>query len=268
MRLVYVDEAGLSNPEQEPFLVVVGAVVHGDSALNGIEANLRRIREKHIPERFGDDFVFHAFELFGGKGKHFTREKPDFIGPIEWPLSRRLAIADEILSIPKKFSLPIAMGFVKRNEFSKDFAAKDFGTDDETVAAHVLAFTSCSFFIEQWMRLNASNENCLLVVEDNDRARSLLRGMHQWHQSAEAREVFKDLGREFFPFRKIREDPLFQKKRSSSGLIIADFCAYVMKRILMGDERYRSPFGLFVKNIISFEDSQNPFFLAAQSSET
>ena len=129
----------------------------------------------------------------------------------------------------------------------------------------VLAFAQCSVFVEQWMRLNASNENCLLVIENNDQAKSLMRSMHQWHQSKQTVEILKDLG--FFPLRKIREDPLFQNKRPSSAMIIADFCAYVMKKILMKDERYRQRFNLFLKNLVFFEDSQNPF-LVARSSET
>jgi len=221
VRLVFIDEAGLSHPQQEPFVVVIGVLVNGDSALNAVENQLQRIRGRH--PQLGNDFVFHAFELFGGSGKTFGDRSA-------WPLDKRLAIADEILSIPKKFALPLALGFVKRAEFAKTFAANEFGTKDETVAAHVLAFAECSVFVEQWMRLNASNENCVLVVENNDRARSLIRDIHQFHQSDPTRELLKDLGKGFFPFRKIRQDPLFQEKRPSSALIVADFCAYVSKK--------------------------------------
>jgi hypothetical protein len=44
--------------------------------------------------------------------------------------------------------------------------------------------------------------------------------------------------RKHFPFRKIKHDPLFEPKRKSSVLQIADFCAYVLKRFLMQDRRY------------------------------
>ena len=43
-----------------------------------------------------------------------------------------------------------------------------------------------------------------------------------------------------FPLKYIREDPLFQSKRSASVLEIADFCAYIWKRLLVNenDEKY------------------------------
>lgn len=92
LRLVYIDEAGISNPKQEPFLVVAGVIVHADQKLNAIERHLEHILERHIPARQRDGFVFHATELFNGGGKVFRRQKSDVIGPVEWPLERRLKI--------------------------------------------------------------------------------------------------------------------------------------------------------------------------------
>jgi hypothetical protein len=57
-----------------------------------------------------------------------------------------------------------------------------------------------------------------------------------------------------FPLRKIKEDPLFQPKRQSHPLIFADFCAYVWKKILMGDRRYDRFFEPLRKQVIYFED--------------
>jgi hypothetical protein len=31
MRFIYLDEAGISNPAQEPYVVVAGAIVHADT---------------------------------------------------------------------------------------------------------------------------------------------------------------------------------------------------------------------------------------------
>jgi hypothetical protein len=39
--------------------------------------------------------------------------------------------------------------------------------------------------------------------------------------------------RRFFPFRRIKHDPLFEPKKRSSILQLADFGAYVAKRIAM-----------------------------------
>ena len=121
MRLAFMDEAGISKPEEEPFLVVAGVIVHGDHALNGVENQLERVMKRHIPAVHWDDFVFHATELFNGGGKVFKREKQDLIGPPRWPLDRRLGIADEIMAIPQKFGLSLALGWVERATFAERF---------------------------------------------------------------------------------------------------------------------------------------------------
>jgi hypothetical protein len=74
VRLVYMDEAGISKAAEEPFTVVAGVVVHADHQLNCVESALERILIRHIPERVRDGFVFHATELFNG-GKTLRREK-------------------------------------------------------------------------------------------------------------------------------------------------------------------------------------------------
>lgn len=76
----------------------------------------------------------------------------------------------------------------------------------------------------------------MLVVEDNDQARKLIRETQSYHQRTEFFEPEIAL---HFPFRKIKEDPLFQNKRRSSVLQVADFFAYVFKRHLMEDARYQ-----------------------------
>ena len=64
---------------------------------------------RHIPAEHHDGFVFSAKHLFNGDNKVFKRDDPD------WPLERRLKIADEIASTATKFALPIALGWVERS---------------------------------------------------------------------------------------------------------------------------------------------------------
>ena len=263
MRLAFMDEAGISRPEEEPFLVVAGIIVDGDNALNGVENQLERIMKRHIPPEFWDGFVFHATELFNGGGKVFKRTRSDFIGPPQWPLDRRLEIADEIMAIPKKFALEITYGFIERATFKDHFHFPDTTLGQITIAQQVAAFSTASIFIERWMRKNASGENCVLVVENNDRAKALMRDMHQWHQGNKVADVLNDFGKKLLAFRKIRQDPLFQDKRPSNTLIIADFCAYVWKKILMDDKRYGRFFEPIRKRVIFFEDLEKP--VAARS---
>src|SRR5436190_43243 len=104
--LAYIDEAGISNPQHEPFLVVAGVIVHADKKQLAVSRHLDRLVRRFIPPDKQDGFVFHATEIFGGVGKLFNRE--------DWPLPKRLEIADALAAIPASFGLPIVYGAVER----------------------------------------------------------------------------------------------------------------------------------------------------------
>src|SRR5215204_1657970 len=99
VRLVYVDEAGISNRRHEPFLVVAAAIVDADKKLIALERHFDKLVERHIPEEHRGEFVFHATELFNGGGKVFKRPLPNEQNP-QWPIERRLKIADDLADIP------------------------------------------------------------------------------------------------------------------------------------------------------------------------
>ena len=84
--------------------------------------------------------------------------------------------------------------------------------------------------------------------------RNFITDVQRFHQSKKFAETMDEETRKHFPLRKIKEDPLFQPKRQSHPLIFADFCAYVWKRVLMGDTRYDRFFNPFRKQVIFFDD--------------
>ena len=225
MRLIYCDEAGISNPEQEPFLVVAGLIVHADHLLTAIERHLDRLVERRIPEEHRADFIFHAHELFNGGGKVFKRD--------QWPLDRRLEIANDLAKTVKRFKLPLALGHVERAEFLNRYPSVREIAVDVQVMQHVTAYLHCALTVEHWMRLNTQSEVCMLIVEDNDRARRSIRDFQRHHQDPRNIDLIEERARKHFPLRKIKEDPLFQPKRRSSILQLSDFVAYVVKRALM-----------------------------------
>jgi hypothetical protein len=112
--------------------------------------------------------------------------------------------------------------------------------------------------VESWMRREAHNEVCFLVIEDNQQARSLMKGALNYAQDGEFTAAIKRylpidntapkeiaLRAQLLPFRRIQEDPLFQEKKKSSPLQVADFIAYVCKRLVMSDtayQRFAAPF--------------------------
>jgi hypothetical protein len=108
------------------------------------------------------------------------------------------------------------------------------------------------------MRKETINEICLLVVENNDLAKKMIRDVQKSHQAETVVENItnKSLADRYkihFPLRKIKEDPLFQPKRQSSALIVADFCAYVMKKSRMKDRRYDRFIGPIKKHLVVYD---------------
>src|SRR5688572_19923792 len=99
VRFIFCDEAGISNPEHEPFAVVAAVIIDADRQLHAIERHLAKLVDRHIRPRHREGFVFHATELFNGsysKKATFRRLKADEHGPVEYPLECRLRIADDL----------------------------------------------------------------------------------------------------------------------------------------------------------------------------
>lgn len=254
VRLVYMDEAGIS--QHEPFTVVSAVIVHGDSALNAVENHLDRLVERHIPSHQREGFIFQAKHLFGGvpgAEKPFGRDNP------EWTLERRLGIARDLAAIPAKFKLPVAYGWVKKADFPSTFELP-VGTPIKELltAGHVCSFMSCAMMVEHWMRYNARDENCLLVVENNDQAKKMINDVQVYHQNRQIGAMLDDEARKHFPLKKIKETPLFQDKRPRSALQVADFCAYVFKRFLMNDKRYSSYVEAMWPLVVGHEGALDP----------
>jgi hypothetical protein len=232
MRLVYMDEAGIS--KDEPFLVVAAVTIHADRQLRPVEEQLTRIIGRYIPKEDRPGFVFHAKELFNGGGRVFKRE--------QWPLHRRLEIADALAAIPRLFGLPVTFGWVTKQTYPEEPERRSqfllLDTAAQAVQMHALAFQVATLRVDQWMQANARQEVCMLVVEDNAQARTLIRRFHRNNQNRGMAAELPADRQKYFPLRTIKEDPLFQEKRPLSVLQLADFCAYVFKRVLMKDQHY------------------------------
>ena len=61
MRLVYLDEAGISR--DNPTLTVAGVLIHGDKQSHQVEGDINALIEKYIPEPDRLGFVFHATDM-------------------------------------------------------------------------------------------------------------------------------------------------------------------------------------------------------------
>jgi hypothetical protein len=240
-RFVYLDEAGISSHRQEPWLVVAGLLVHADTQLNKVYTELAAVVERHIPEKSREGLVLHSSDIYGGNGKVFDESRNP-----EWTFDRRMAILEDLAKIPNKANILVTGMSIERAKFPS-FLEIPVSLEKErrkrggqkpptlTVQAHAAAYIACLLEVDVWLRKNARNENCMVIVEDNNEARAAIREVHRYHQS-KSMPLTEDL-KSHFPLRRIKEDPAFQEKKPDHPLVLADFVAFVIKRLRMKDPR-------------------------------
>jgi hypothetical protein len=169
VRMIYLDDAGISNPLHEPFVVVAGVMVEADTQWLALERYLEGMADTYAPPGQRNGFYFHATELFSGGG-FFPREK--------YPREERWKILDELVAIPKKFKLPIAAGWVERAKLATKHPDLDIAT--LTVHAQTIAFTLATFGADHYLRNGIDvkpGEVGSIVMENNDQARSTAQRM-------------------------------------------------------------------------------------------
>lgn len=230
-RFVYLDEAGTDR--KEPFLVVAGVIVHADRQLNELVRRIDQLRDKYVPAHLRDGFVFHATELFNGGGTVFRRG-------VEWPWERREEVGFKLADIIKQMDLPIPAGFVQKAHWPMSLDVSGKSEKQKDIDRHVTAYMSCAMQIDLWMRTNTSNEVTMLIAEDHKDSREKIKQLQNAYRRPEivADLHASDEARRHFPFRKIKSGPLFEAPEDSPALQLADFCAYVMKKRLMNDQRF------------------------------
>jgi hypothetical protein len=241
-RFVYLDEAGISGSRQEPWLVVGGLLVHADTQLNKVYMELAAVVERHIPERDRQGLVLHTSDIYGGNGKLFDERRNP-----EWTFDRRMAILEDLAKIPNKANILVTGNAIELAHFPS-FLEVPLTPDDEqrqqgkkqkrpslAIQAHAVAYMACLLEVDVWLREHAKNENCMVVVEDNNEARAAIKQVHRYHQN-KLIPFPGDLS-SHFPLRRIREDPAFQEKMPGHPLVLADFVAFVIKRVRMKDPR-------------------------------
>jgi hypothetical protein len=228
VRLTFLDEAGISNPTQEPIVVIAGIVVHGDVQYKPLRARIQKVVEDWIPPQDRDGFIFHATDLFSGGG-YFSRNL--------WPLCIRWQILEELCSIPYEFDLPIVFGFQNRWAVPRTFEGKAVKDNIHTAAMQLIAFTHCLIGIERWMRAETDpSENVMLIAEDKPEVKSAFKEIHRVAQNPDKikQSIPAKLAEsEELPVTRIVDDIYFTDKQGSVPLQIADVCAFVIKRHLM-----------------------------------
>jgi hypothetical protein len=252
MRLVYVDESGIS--PGDPVLVVAGVIIDADKDLIAIEKHLETLVEKHIPAESRDGFVFHATDIYGG-GKSDCL----FHDRTVWPNEKRSAILDDLLAVPAKFGLSICVGLVQASEFPSTGSREDYTPAQTALASHAVALAQCEMAVEFWMRKNARSEVAIVIAENNNDVRAAAKDTHVYLRS---KEEMKKAGMDvtgLFPLTSIRDGIHFATKSESRHLQIADACAWAFHRAAVKGQNAARFYPLIRKQIVSFGPSDDAF---------
>jgi uncharacterized protein DUF3800 len=225
VRIAFLDEGGIS--QHENFVVVAGAIVHGDEQLIPLETKLEDLVRKHIPEKDRDGFVFHAAHIWSG-AKYFKDREV-------WPWERRAAILDDLVAIPGELEIPIVYSWLEKEKVratveshlnSKSGMARPH---DCEIGYHAITFANCIIRIEQMMRSIWALEVAQVIAEDNSDARQAIKGTVQLLKDP-ARIAAAGIESQLLPLERIRNSVQFAEKPESKPLQLADVCACLIRR--------------------------------------
>ena len=239
MRLVYLDESGIGKLEEEPLVVVAGVMVDADSQWRMLEVRLEHLRNKYIPKEKRRGFFFHGKDLLKGS-KDFPHS--------QYTREERWEILEELCSLPTEMELPVAWGFMDRRELIKRHP--DESLHDIAIGAQAMCCTVCTYTVEQHMKTRGTFETALLIYENNDHCKKIVRRTHNYMRETNTATVIisgqlHKRPEEVFPIDHIIDTAHFADKLDCPILQIADACALVLKRRMMGlpdSERFLKKF--------------------------
>jgi hypothetical protein len=224
VRLTYLDEAGISNPRQEPYLVIAGIILHGDQHWRPLEEELRAIGRRYLPDEAKP--LFHAKDIFHGSGAFDRNNK-------KWPRHRRWHLLAELCELPRKFDVPVVVAFTERARFRTQILEQfpKLSAANIQIITHADTFVRAAMAVEGWMSLSANkNESALMVAEDAPNMRKILKAVHSGY--TDRFRLIGD-GLKLFHSNHIVDTVHFAGKRESMPLQVADACAFIIKRRLM-----------------------------------
>jgi hypothetical protein len=233
VRITCLDEAGVSNPKQEPYIVVAGVMVEPDRRYGPLTAHLRALADEYMSDDLleavritGNPFVFQAKHVWHGEG-YFPRQDE-----VNWYLARRMKLFSALSKIPEKFSLNIVWAAIDRRKFLEDHKGQAKAKDLEG-ALHAGAFFHVIRKIDRWMIENAPSEYVFLHAEDRPEVEGYIEAVHSMCID---RTIDENAPKNAFGTTHIAEPVSFVKKHRSAVMQVADHCAFIIKRKLQGCE--------------------------------
>ncbi len=235
VRHFYVDEAGIGDPDKEPYTVVAGVMLNVDEQYAPLQKYLLDMADEFVAPGLERplDFAFHAKDLWHGSG-FFPRD--------DWSLEKRLEILNHLADIPQKFELPIIYSCVDRSNYPPNEptlgSAKRFFKAARAKAnkkCHTICFVSCLSQVERWMEHNYKDEKVFVVAELHEDHKDYLLAVAQLLSNPRARSTIEnDPNIDWPALTHVVEEPLFVRKLGSSPVQVADVCAFILARALAG----------------------------------
>lgn len=225
MRLIYLDEAGISH--DNPTLTVAGVLIHGDKESSLIKDDMDALVEKYIPAQDQLGFVFHATDIYHGS-RYFSRDK--------WPKELRWRILTELAQIIESRSLPVVAGFYHKDKFGVGILAEaDLKDNPKRNLMQTMAAMDCALWADRWLEMFAPSENALITAEDTDHVKKLIKAAMQVFQSDPLMEQWglKEAKSQFgLPLKRVIDTVHFTDKGGAKALQLADLCAFTLRRLL------------------------------------
>ncbi len=251
MRFAYLDESGVANPRQEPWLVVAGVIVDADRQWRGIEARLSALADEYAPPQAREGFVFHASELWSG-GKALVRDV--------YPAHRRWEALGGLCSLMEEMAVPIVFGAVHRATYT-EACGHNLTQSEVTIDAQVVGFTLCITLVERYMRaLPQSGEVATITVEHNSQTIELFRRQQRRMKSTAALEGMNPQAAAFWPVIRIVDTVSYCEKHDTSLLQIADVAAFVIRKKLEKNPHIERYWDLLKDQVTGFPPSISPTY--------
>ena len=169
MRSIYLDETGIS--VNEPIALVAGVIINEDRQLKAVEKAVAELIEEYVPEEHRDGFSFHAKDLYHCSGKIFHHKK--------YPRERAREALKQLLAIPRRFKLPVSVGYINKSEDVVGNRA-DYTALEKARFFHGLAYVICALAAEVYMvKRGLPDELARLVAENNKDTHDIIKISHK-----------------------------------------------------------------------------------------
>jgi hypothetical protein len=224
VRHIYADEAGTS--AEEPVSVVAAIIVHTDTQYLPVCGQMAHLIRKYVPQEYWPTFALHTKTLV----RKEAYPNWDRNGPMG-----RYAFLREVMRIPANMGLPISIGAVRRG---RDVLTPIAGIRPDQMD-HVLAFALCIAAADAAIRRRCDNEMAVLVAEDHQEMKALLRGaviaLRSGQLKLQGDQVAAPTadpvsGLHTYKVERIVDAPHFMDRNGALLLQLADVCAYGFRR--------------------------------------